>query len=109
MFLSILAIVHVLGLELAARISSHLERLVIAALVSSRVIDAAGAKGLMHELLGIDGGTDALAPVINAQVFKLAAHGEFAHKIKLQFMVDAYEHLASPFTQRLQIIRIAET
>jgi hypothetical protein len=75
--------------------SSHFEGLVIAALVSGCVIDAAVAKGFMHELLGIDGGTDALAPVINAQVFKFAAHREFAHKIKFQIMINAYEHLAS--------------
>ena len=87
--------------------ASHFEWLAIAALVSGRVVDAAVAKGLMHELLGIDGGTDAITPVINAQVSKLAAHGEFAHKIKFQIMIDAYEHLASlrPFGTETPKIR----
>jgi hypothetical protein len=37
----------------------------------------------------------------------LAAHGEFAHKIKFQIMIDAYEHLVSlrPFGIETPIIR----
>ena len=100
-------VVSIFWLRFGARMSSHLEWLAIAALLSGRIIDAAVAKRLMHELLGIDGGTDAITPVINAQVSKLAAHGKFAHKIKFQIMIDAYEHLVSlrPFGIETPIIR----